>query len=575
MLNQHMDWQRAPPSPTPKLLGDVWSVAAALLIAFAWLLPNHYMPWVAFHADALMATGLLLVASGVLFASLKESSEWQWLTFVVAIISLIPIFQYMTGMIPFWGVAWINCAYLTGFLLALLVGERWERLASGQCLDVLFLAVGIGGLVSMYLAMHQLLRIDSLELWVMQTDSSRPGANLGQPNQLATLFVLGMLASSWGYYRRHLSGVTATFLAGFFSLGVAITQSRTGWLNVTILLVLMQVWARRLASRHFTIASSGLAVFFITSIIGITPLVDWLLSEHSVFFDGRLEVGARPLAWKLFWDALKLQPIWGFGWGQGVFAHFQMAIDHPYLRVIFFQSHNLFLDLALWNGIPIALAIISPLLWWSFVALSRIKNLGDLLCGLFLLVFGIHAMLEYPLHYAYFLLPFGLVAGVASVKLRFTPAAILPGWVTVALLLICTSILVVTVRDYMLVETSFNALRFEKARVGNAKNGQPPDVLVLTQLRDMIRFARVDPYAKFQPNELNWMRQIVQAMPSSYVMQKLSTALAINGEPKEAYLWMERLCRMSPMDQCINAQETWKVQASKYAAVAAVRWPAK
>ena len=573
MLNRHFNLRHASALFERKVLGTTWQVIASLLIALSWLLPNHYVPWSTFHTDAMMAVGLTLIASWVVLTTLRIPSDWHWSSFAIAMIALIPIIQYAVGLIPFWGVAWINSAYLIGLLLSLLVGQKWEKLSPDECFDVIFLAVGIGSLVSMYIALHQLLRLESLELWVMQMNSPRVGANLGQPNQLASLLALGMLASCWAYIRGRMSGLIATVLAGFFLLGVAITQSRTGWLNVTILLVMMQFWALRSKSKSISAASIMLALFFVICILGVTPFIDWIMSEHSTLLDGRLDIGQRPLAWKLFSDALQQRPVWGFGWGQIAIAQFQMATRYPYLGGIFFHSHNFFLDLALWNGLPIALIITAAIMWCCVIAGRRIKNAGDFVCLLFLAVLGIHAMLEFPLHYAYFLLPFGLIAGAVTARLQLTPAVTWSGWSLLAVLSLTTAVLAVTIHDYLLVETSFNQLRFEKARIGRAKDSRPPEVFVLTQLREMIRFARVDPYAKFQPNELNGMRQIVQAMPSSYAMQKLATALAINGEPKEAGVWMERLCRTSPTDQCDNARNSWSQQASKYVAIAAVGWP--
>ena len=556
-----------------KIIGTFWLVCASLCISISWLIPNHYVPWVTFHTDATMAISLTFVAAWIVWSTRREKWKWHWPAILVAALVAIPILQFFGNMIPFFGAAWINSAFLVGLLFSMLIGAQWEEVSPGQCLDCLFMALGFASLVSVYLAFHQLLHFANLEDLAMRMNSARPGANLAQPNQLATLFLLGMLGAGWGYLRKQLSAPVAIGLACLFLLGESVTLSRTGWLNLVILLSALTWWGLWSKSVKKVVIAVALGIFFVICLVGVPHLTSTLLFENNQITDDRFLSGLRPLAWRVFIDASQRELLWGYGWGQLQIAQFRVSNDHPNLGAMFNQSHNLFLDFILWNGVLIGALVTAAIIWWFITSVRRVRNPSDAISILFLTVMGVHAMLEYPLHYAYFLLPTGMVIGQCSTRLRFTPAATTRSWSAIVVLVLASGVLGITIRDYFKVETSFYALLFEKAHVGKATNGQPPDVLVLTQMREMIRFARVEPNAKFALKELDWMRQVVETTPSNYGINKLATALAYNGQPQQARLWLQRLCKTSPEEQCANTKKTWTALTQSAPYYAAVDWP--
>ncbi|MFI5443785.1 Wzy polymerase domain-containing protein [Polaromonas sp. UC242_47] len=525
-----------------------------------------------FHSDAWLAIVLLMVSIALMFFA-RSSVRWHWAAVVVAGMACVPLIQYGFGQIPFFGVAWINATYLLGLCTALLLGAYWERASPGQCADFLFLALGLAGMVSVGIQIHQWLLFDSLEFWVNKA-LGRPYGNLGQPNQLATLLVLGLLGCSWGFVRKQLSAWSSILLAGFFLLGIALTQSRTGWLNVSIFILAMFCWGWTRSQKRIMVTAVGLGTFFVVCVLGLSWLSDLLQLTGAYDLSGRFSEQARPVIWRLLADAAWEKPWFGYGWGQTGFAHLQVAASHPFLGVIFFEAHNLFLDLILWNGIPLGVFVVVAMTWWLAAATRAVKGVSDAILLLFLLVLGVHAMLEYPLHYAYFLLPAGLVAGVLNVRLKFRPAFISAHWVCMVVLLGSGAMLAVTVRDYIRVESSFADLRFEKARIHTNNPGSAPELWVLTQLREMIIFGRTEARPNMSDQELVWMRDVTKTYPSPYNAHKLALALALNGQGVEAQLWLKNLCKAFPVQFCEGTRITWAQKALKEPAIAAVPWPA-
>jgi len=182
-----------------------------------------------------------------------------------------------------------------------------------------------------------------------------------------------------------------------------------------------------------------------------------------------------------------------------------------------------------------------------------------------------HAMLELPLHYAYLLLPVGLVIGVVEVRLG-ARAVFQLGRPALAVVWLAAAVMLgAIVHDYLRVETAHRSLRFEWANIKTAPL-DPPDVLVLTQWVDFFRLVRFEPRPDMSAQELQWLQDVATANAYPGLYQKLGVALALNGRPEEAALWMRRMCHVRPLDLCEAVQQMWKVQAQLSASIAAVPW---
>lgn len=556
-----------------KVVSPIWLCVASMSLALAWLLPNHYPPWMTFHSDAWMAIVLVTMTS-VLLMRVRRSVGCHWSAILVACTAFVPMAQYVFGLVPFVGIAWINSAYLVGLLLALLAGAHWEKISNGQCADFVFLAIGWASIVSVGIELHQWLELDSLEFWINRVQYRyRPYGNLGQPNQLATLLVLGLLGCGWGIARKQLAAWAGLLMAAFLLLGIALTQSRTGWLNVSILFLAMLLYGWARSSKKLIWASVGLGLYFFVCILGLPLASDVLGLGSGAEFSTRNAIGIRPVVWRMFLDAILQKPFFGFGWGQTMFAHLDVAADHPFTGFVLFQAHNLFLDLLIWNGVPVGLFLSVALVWWFVIAAKAAKDVNDAILLLSLLVLGIHAMFEFPLHYAYFLLPAGLMVGVLNVRLGFRPPFVVTSWAVMGVWLTAAAMLAVTIRDYARVESSFFDLRFEKARIHTDQPGSAPDVWVLTHLRDLIKYSRMEARANLTANELNWMRNVTKSYPSPVNVREFAMTLALNKQNDEAQQWLRRLCKTYPKEHCRGTKVFWAEQSLKEPAIAAVPWP--
>jgi hypothetical protein len=192
---------------------------------------------------------------------------------------------------------------------------------------------------------------------------------------------------------------------------------------------------------------------------------------------------------------------------------------------------------------------------------------------LLLFVIGNHALLELPLHYAYFLLPVGLVMGALNVRLNVRPFLSTGRWSLLWLWLPTAALLALIVRDYLAVEISYQQLRFEQVRIKVAVPAKVPEVLILTQFGESFRFARSLPTSGLSAEELDWMRNVSKTYPGIATLPKLALALALNNQPVEAQLWLEKVCRIESELRCSAVKNYWANQSLKHPELAAVPWP--
>lgn len=572
----------------PKLFATRWLAAWAVAISLAWLLPNHYPPWTTFQSDAWVALLLLAAYLTILIRSDRPVS-WSVETLVVLGLLATTMIQHLSGQITFFGEAWIVGAYLLGLALALQAGAIWEAGCPGQALDGLALAVGLAGVISVAIQLVQWLDLGGLGLavdgtpswnfWVADLVGNRPSANLGQPNLLATLLLWSVLSVAWGFHRGKIGPITAVLLVLYLLIGVVLTRSRTAWLGVAALVVASWYWSHLWSSRRFSVVVSAIALMFaaaslfqlIGGNISLEPQA-WQLDPN------RLEAGQRPTAWRLFFDAMVAKPWFGYGWNQTTTAYLGLVDAHPPLFGVFSHSHNLFLELMLSCGIPIGLAVSGLIVCWGVKMFRRALVVQDAIALLFLVILGIHAMLEAPLVHGYLLFPAGLIAG--SLQQRLSPGKfVMAGRASMLILGIAAlGALALTTRDYLgQVEGNFQAMRFEDARIGTLPKAQAPDVLLLTQLREWLRLARYVPRSGMSEKEIRWVRDVTERYPMPDNLFKLAQTLALNDQPQAAAQWLRRTRKVITPDQWNIVETNWRhaAKTERRMAITALPGPEK
>ena len=285
--------------------------------------------------------------------------------------------------------------------------------------------------------------------------------------------------------------------------------------------------------------------------------------------------GTRPLIWRDALSAVTREPLWGFGWTQVGAAQQAVALERPSYFEHVEHAHNLLLDFLVWAGIPVG----GTLALLCLLALaSQVRRVSDpravwLMTGA--LGLFAHALLELPLEYAYFLIPFGVSLGMVNALSARPPAALsLPRWALPTAGAALGTVLTVVALDYLPAEESLRMARLETSRIGTDRiNSQTPELRVLDQLEAFLRFVRTEPHAGMTAAELDEMRKVSQRFGFAPSLYRYAIALGLNGQPGEAARTLQRLCHIHAPKRCAEAREGWTTMQQRYEALRAVPPP--
>jgi hypothetical protein len=238
--------------------------------------------------------------------------------------------------------------------------------------------------------------------------------------------------------------------------------------------------------------------------------------------------------WALLIDAVSQQAWLGYGWLQVGAAQLEAANRHPMTEELWLQGHNLILDLVVWCGVPLGVLLASLVLYWYVSRACRVRTLESVAGMLVVSIVGVHAMLELPHHYLYFLIPVGFWIG--QIESSLTESRVQSrqvwNWIPVALSI---GIAAMILRDYGKLEDDFRLVRFESLRIGSIRASQPaPDAPALSSLTAFLRFSRSTPHAGMNAVELADAEAITKRYPYGPSLAKCATALALNNRLAEA-----------------------------------------
>lgn len=515
-----------------------------LLILTGWLTTTHISPWVSWHAELPFFAAMLGAAILALWRNRRSNaiSLPKELILPVGLLAIL-VAQWSAGLIAWHGQAIVVALYLA--LIGIALGWGWREasqvraeghLAIGEWLAWALL---VGCLLSLFVAMAQVLDIWQGQSAILRMPTvRRPGANLGQPNHLATLFVMGLMGVVYLQVLGRIGLGLFLLLALLFSAGVAVTESRTG----LIALVALSIWC--LWRRPAAEAPIARAWFLILPVFAGGLFVVWphLFQKWSMGAAAaasgveRLTSSgsdSRVALWSQALEASWLRPWFGWGMRDTAAAHNAVAHAADY-SLPFTYSHNIVLDMAIWIGWPLTLLVTVAILIWLVARCVRPQSpTGWFGMGL-LIPFGIHSLLEFPYAYAYLLMPAMIGVGYAAAAGRPSRTVAIPmplAWAGMAVIAVAGLWSVV---DYLRVEEDYRDARFEMLRIGPPRTTPPPKILLLDQMGDLLASTRIAIKPDMSAAELELLRGAALHNPWSGTQYRFAHALALNGQTGEA-----------------------------------------
>lgn len=553
----------------------IWTPLAAVLLALAWLIPNSSPPWGAFHKDLWAALALGLVAVGIVVQRWRQGGffEIDSVSGILLVLAVWTLGQWQLGKVYFLGHAALGFGYLFAAVCAVSVARSWEALSPRAVGNFLFFATTFGALGTAGLILKQWLGVEGFEVWAqILPPGSRPFGNLMQPNNAATLLLLGMVGLLWALTRGVLGQWTVFFVGLLPLAALTLTQSRIGYLSFLSL----SAAAFFLLSRSKGLPAWRLPLllwcaFFALFVWLLPQASQWLNLPHELSIIKRSQGELRGVIYQAYLVALMVEPLWGFGFGQGAFAQLAAAAGGYELPGLFTWTHNILLDIAIWFGLPAALAFLSIGIWLIWRILKRDHDSFGWLYIAALFVVLMHAMVELPHAYAYFLLPASLILGALCERVAFPGLKLSPRVMSAAVVALIT-LLAVIAYDYMRIEGAFYTWRFKLANVGTHHPADIPDTVLLDQFQSLLVGARTDP-GQHDSLSLERFEQAVLLAPSGAASQALVVALVHAGEVSKAQAAAENAKYLSsPVYRKVLA-DSWRARAEQDVRYNVVKWP--
>ena len=313
-------------------------------------------------------------------------------------------------------VPWMATAAAAVIVLAAMASwPRQNQLSFARSIALAWLAAG---LLSSLIALVQYAGASAaFAPWINYTEAGNAFANLRQRNQFATLTNMALAALWWWSVqerppaRQADAHGAALLMAVVLALGNAASSSRTGLLQLGLLIALMAAWGglrqRLLRRLLITYGVAYVAALWVLPwAIGLDP---WTNGAWARLQAGDALCSSRLTLWRNVLHLISLRPWFGWGWGELDYAHFATPYPGPRFCDILDNAHNLPLHLAVELGIPVAVGVFGVLTWLVWRAGPwRDADPTRQLAWTVLALIGVHSLLEYPLWYG----PFQLAAGL-------------------------------------------------------------------------------------------------------------------------------------------------------------------
>ena len=387
-------------------------------LALMWTLPflwtTHLFPMASLYSElaAACCLGFALLSCALLK---RHDAQLQWpLPVLLLALTALAFAQQGLGMLAYAQLA-IRFALFAFAMLAAYVFGR-QIVAAGRTVEaVKVLCAGclIGGIFSVLVQWLQLFDLEVLPFWLAAVYKSdvvqhRPFGNLAQANHQATYLALAAISALYlGRTSRRNWLAPASLL--LLSAGVALTGSRMG-VAFLVLLILAQFVPTAL--RPEDRRARWLACVAVFAGFGVALLAVRLVVVQIDTL-GR-PMGIRYELWRQAWEIALRHPWLGIGVGQFGGGQYWVAKAGPY-TVPATNCHNVILELAAELGWPAALAAAGVALYWGLRDLrARLGQPEQALAWGMVLMIAIHSMLEFPLWYLFFAVPFAFLFGLGE-----------------------------------------------------------------------------------------------------------------------------------------------------------------
>ncbi|MEG0406312.1 MAG: Wzy polymerase domain-containing protein [Acinetobacter sp.] len=503
------------------------------------LLPYHGVPWVTFESELFAFITLFFLLSLCLY----QNNKIPKLNLFILCVAFIPLVQFLCGQVIYLSNAILSSSYILILFFSIFVGFNLSQNQEYKNFVFKFMAYSLFviGLVSASFVILQWLGLSHyLSLYIVNVTGNRPYANMSQPNNLAIFMIISLFSTLYLKDKKILSLSVIIPSIMLILSAIALTQSRAAW--VVFIFILIYVSLKKDVKdigliRKDIYLFSFIFFIFVLCLPSIGVFLKEILHFNILAISSageRVSSGHLRLdLWQQAYYAIIDQPWFGFGWNQSSLAQitiFNLYPNHEWIR----SFHNIVFDVLVWNGLPIGIAILVYAIYLLYRLEKNCLSLESILAMMMIFAVVIHSVFEFPLHYLYFIVPFGFLIGFiqsqdASLNAINFNTHILKFFVLISFLL---SIFIV--RDYYLLKSKVNALSNYSEKGIYEQNVLNKNIYILTQFNEWLWWVTLDDNAVLDDEGINIARKLVYNSASVFNLTKYVRILVNSNKLDEA-----------------------------------------
>lgn len=529
-----------------------------ILLALALVLPyavvNHTYPIPTFYAEFTALALYLLMGAGVVLLIAGSQPRIGFASPVVALVpllfGLLLVAQSVLLPVSQPSMNWLGGGFLLAAFMATHAGYGFARAKlSETALRWAACALVVGGLFAVFCQVIQLFhletRVSPLVVAYNVTVERRPFGNMAQANHLATYIAFAMAGALFLVQTRRIAVPIWALVSTIFAVGLALTVSRGPWLQMGVIVVagfwmaFAQTRAEpqlRRSHRQWLIPIALAVLFFV-----VNALIRWANVRYHLElgqsaadrFKDAGQIAPRLALWKYGWTMFRTHPLLGVGWGEFPSYQYQYAKTLGGVEIAN-NSHDVFIDLLAKTGLIGLAIVLFGLVTWLVRAVRAPQSAGRVFGIALIGVLVMHALVEYPQQYMFFLLPAMFVFGLLETRpLRLVPARLSFG-VFAAIVFGGIAALYPVYRDYARAEVLYygsrpaEQYRADPSFLFRAWGGYGMATLLPMNSMDL-------------QHKLAMHRQAMALLPGETVLRRYAVLQALSGDTAAAFDTVERL----------------------------------
>jgi hypothetical protein len=518
-------------------------LAGCLFVAF--LLPFHFNPFRTFFNDWLAILGVVIVLAYYLEGK-SVSIRLPWVALIPLCLAAAIALQVMLGMLSESWDAFLPIIYFAVAAIAIILGASISSREEGATKLCLALAGAhlFAALISVVIATMQFVGAEvpfAPFMMLMRHKAGigiRPYANLGQVNHLALLYCAALASAWWFYQSGRIKAKVAIAMVLFLVWGLALTQSRIGWIIAPLFACVIYYWRGKVGVRSMSgWLLIGVGVLYAAQVMLMPSIASALnvttesAAVHMFEGTGSDRIALYTQAWKLS----LAHPWFGLGWFQFGPQQVMGGVDFP-VSIYSQYVHNILLNFAAELGWPITITVFGLLALWlfrSFVFRSISIDVG--FAGLFFIAVLVHSLVEYPLWYAMVLLPVALLIGMVHQAQLGSKEVGVSRWYIFPLVILMGVGLLGISMDFRRIVIGFNNLEFQAMGVkGVESDVQRPAFTAFPYMYDYLTFMRMTMHPQMSPEEIAFTERVSKRFGGYVVLSRMSQMYALNGREDDA-----------------------------------------